>query len=86
MPTVAFTPALRRFLRVEDMRVDGATVDAALAAVFAEHPALRSYLLDDQGMLRRHVVIYVNGEIVRGLGNTVGKNDEIHVFQALTGG
>jgi sulfur-carrier protein len=86
MPTVAFTPVLRRFLRVEDIWVDGATVGAALAAVFAEHPALRSYLLDDQGMLRRHVVIYVNGQVVRRLGDAVGKNDEIHVFQALTGG
>jgi sulfur-carrier protein len=86
MPTVIFTPALRRFLRVADMRVDGATVGAALAVAFAEHPKLRGYLLDDQGALRRHVAIYVRGEVVRGLGDLVAANDEIHVFQALTGG
>ncbi len=86
MPTVAFTPVLSRFLRVKEMRVDGATVGAALAAVFAEHPALRGYILDDQGALRRHVAIYVKGDIVRGLGDAVGENDEIHVFQALSGG
>jgi molybdopterin converting factor small subunit len=89
MPTVTFTPVLRRFLRVPDMRVEGATVGAALAAVFAEHPALRGYVVDDQGSLRRHVAIYVNGEMVRDrfrLGDAVGQNDEIHVFQALTGG
>jgi hypothetical protein len=89
MPTVMFTPVLRRFLRVADMRVEGSTVGAALAAAFAEHPALRGYLLDDQGVLRRHIAIYVNGEMVRdrlGFGDAVGRNDEIHVFQALTGG
>ena len=89
MPTVMFTPVLRRFLRVADMRVEGSTVGAALAAVFAEHPALRGYLLDDQGALRRHVALYLNGDLVRDrfrLGDAVGQNDEIHVFQALTGG
>jgi molybdopterin converting factor small subunit len=89
MPTVTFTPVLRRFLRVPDMRVEGSTVGAALAAVFAEHPALRGYVLDDQGALRRHVAIYLNGEMVRDrfrLSDAVGQNDEIHVFQALTGG
>ncbi len=89
MPSVTFTPVLRRFLRVPDLRVEGATVAAALAAVFAEHPALRGYLLDDQGTLRRHVAIYLNGELLRDrlrLGDAVGENDEIHVFQALTGG
>jgi sulfur-carrier protein len=86
MPTVTFTPVLRRFLRVEDMRVEAATVGAALAAAFAEHPALRGYVLDDQGAVRRHVAIYVKGELVRELGDAVGESDEIHVFQALTGG
>jgi molybdopterin converting factor small subunit len=89
MPTVTFTPVLRRFLRVPAMRVEGATVGAALAAVFAEHPALRGYVLDDQGALRRHVAIYLNGAVLRDrrqLGDAVAGDDEIHVFQALTGG
>jgi len=89
VPTVTFTPALRRFLRVPDARVEGATVGATLAAVFAEQPALRGYVLDDQGALRRHVAIYVNGAAVRDrarLGDPVAPDDEIYVFQALTGG
>ena len=42
-----------------------------------------------RGRLRRHVAIYVNGEPVRdrtGLGDPVASDDEIYVFQALTGG
>jgi sulfur-carrier protein len=89
VPTVTFTPALRRFLRAPDARVAGTTVGAALAAVFAEQPALRGYVLDDQGALRRHVAVYVNGAAVRDrarLGDAVAPDDEIYVFQALTGG
>jgi sulfur-carrier protein len=86
MPTVTFTPALRRFLRAEAMRVEGVTVRAALTAVFAQNPALRGYLLDDQGALRRHVVVYLQGAVVRDLDDAVGTDGEIYVFQALTGG
>ena len=65
MASVVFTPALRRFLRAPDTRVAGATVGEALEGVFGANPALRGYVLDDQGALRRHVAVYVNGEPVR---------------------
>jgi molybdopterin converting factor small subunit len=89
MPTVSFTPALRRFVGVAEMPVDAATVGAALAAVFAEWPALRGYLLDDQGAVRRHVNFFVNGELISdrtGLADPVEPHDRIYVIQALTGG
>ncbi len=89
MPTIAFTSALQRFLRVPEAEVRGGTVGEALAAVFAEHPALRSYVLDDQGGLRRHVNIYINGALVRDRGrlsDAVGPDDAIYVVQALSGG
>jgi sulfur carrier protein ThiS len=89
MPTVLFTSALRRFLPAPATEVGGATVGEALAAVFVRHPALRGYVLDDQGALRRHVAVYVNGLPVRDrlrLGDKVSSRDEIYVFQALSGG
>ena len=89
MPAVSFTPALRRFLRAPEPRVEAATVGEALAAVFASQPALRGYVLDDQGALRRHVNVYIGGEPVRDrvrLSDPVGPDDEIYVLQALTGG
>ena len=85
MPTVSFTPALQRFVDAPRARVEGATVGAALAAVFVARPALRGYIVDDQGALRRHVVLYVNADRA-GLGDPIGPDDEIHVFQALSGG
>jgi molybdopterin converting factor small subunit len=89
MPTVAFTPALQRFVRTAELRVEGATVGAALDAVFAECPTLRGYVLDDQGAVRRHVNVFINGEMIGdrgGLGDPVGPHDQIYVIQALTGG
>ena len=89
MPTVSFTSALQRFMPAPTTSVDGDTVNAALAAVFAARPALRGYVLDDQGALRRHVSVYVNGEAVADrvrLSDPVRPGDEIYVLQALTGG
>ena len=89
MTTVLFTSALQRFLPAPSTQVEGETVGAALAVVFATRPALRGYVLDDQGVLRRHVAVYVNGRLVDdrvGLTDPVGPRDEIYVFQALSGG
>ena len=89
MPTVSFTSALQRFLPAPSAEVGGATVAAALAEVFASRAALRGYVLDDQGALRRHVAVYVNGHPVRDrvrLTDPVSPHDEIYVFQALSGG
>ena len=89
MPRVSFTSHLRRFLDAPPMPVEGRTVGEALAAVFAERPGLRGYVLDDQGAIRRHVAVYVGGEPVRdrvGLTDPVASDGEIYVFQALTGG
>jgi sulfur-carrier protein len=89
MPTVSFTRALERFLEAPSAEVEGCTVGDALAAVFATRPALRGYVLDDQGALRRHVAVYVNGRLLSDrvrLSDPVGTRDEIHVFQALSGG
>lgn len=89
MPTVSFTAQLERFLPAPTVRVDGATLGDALAAVFADRPALKGYVLDDQGALRQHVAVFVNGrnaaDRVR-LTDPVRPDDEIHVLQALSGG
>lgn len=89
MPRISFTSNLKRHLACPTAEVTGATVADALAQVFADNPRLRSYLLDDQGHLRKHVVIYVNQQPVRDrvlLSDRLRRSDEVFVFQALTGG
>ena len=89
MARVSFTANLKRHVPCPPAVVAGATVHAALEEVFADNPRLKSYLLDDQGRLRRHVNVYVNGAAVAdrdGLGDPVAGSDEVYVFQALSGG
>ena len=87
--TISFTPNLARHLPCPSQRVAGTTVRAALEAVFETNVALRSYVLDDQGRLRKHVNVYVNDEMVRDrddLSDVVAPGDDLFVFQALSGG
>jgi sulfur-carrier protein len=89
MPKVVFTSQLQRHVPSPTCDVGGDTVRAALDAVFAEHRALRGYVLDDQGSLRKHVAVFVDGARVRDrerLSDAVRPDSEIHVLQALTGG
>ena len=87
MPRVTFTGNLQRLIAAPPADVPGATVREALDAVFARNPRLRGYILDDQGALRRHVIVFVGGEPVK---DRVGLSDaataEISVLQALSGG
>jgi hypothetical protein len=89
MARVVFTANLQRHVSAEPRQAPGATVREVLEAVFAEHAALRGYLLDDQGSLRRHVNIFVDGQLLgdrRGLTDAVRPDSELYVMQALSGG
>jgi molybdopterin synthase sulfur carrier subunit len=89
MPRVVFTSQLQRHVPAPTCAVSGTTVRAALEAVFADHRALRGYVLDDQGHLRKHVAIFIDGTRLRDrerLSDPIGAESEIHVLQALTGG
>ena len=86
---VRFPQVLRRHVDCGPMRGTGGTVRAVLDDVFARRADLRGYVLDDQGGLRRHVTVFVDGVTVRdraGLSDAVPADAEIEVFQALSGG
>jgi len=89
MARVAFTANLERHLSCPVRDVPGGSVRTVLEAVFAEQPKLRSYILDDQDRVRKHVAIYVNGNRIADrvrLSDAVAEDDEVFVFQALSGG
>lgn len=69
--------------------MDGSNIRDALMQVFAAHPRVQNYVLDDQDRLRKHVAIFVDAELIRGdhiLETPVSDTTEIHVLQALSGG
>ena len=89
MPQVSFTRNLQRHLNVPAAVVSGATVREALEGVFVQNPKLRSYVLDDQGRLRKHVVVFVDGQMIKDrsqLGDRLEDSSELLVMQALSGG
>jgi molybdopterin synthase sulfur carrier subunit len=64
-------------------------VREALEQYFGKHPQVRSYVLDEQGALRQHVVVFVNGSQVRDRAaqqDAVDDGADIYVMQALSGG
>ncbi len=89
MPRVDFTNYLQRHVAAPPREVPGATVRVVLDAVFAENERLRGYVLDEQGRLRKHVVVFVDGRVIAdrdGLSDAVGEASEVYVAQALSGG
>ncbi|MCY1274039.1 hypothetical protein D3C76_667970 [compost metagenome] len=89
MPRVVFAPSIQRHVPCEEQEVQARTVGDALEAVFAREPRLRGYILDDQGGLRRHLVIFIDGLRMRDrvrLSDPVEAGSEVYVVQALSGG
>ena len=89
VPRVVFTSKLKRHVACPESDVAGDTVAQALAAVFAQAPQVRDYVLDEQGHVRKHVHIYVDGQRIvdrERLSDTVQPRSEICVLQALSGG
>ena len=89
MATVRFTPNLQRHVATPPKEVDASTVRAALDSVFATNPQARSYILDDQGAVRQHIAIFLDGEQIRdrfALSDEIDAGTEIYVMQALSGG
>ena len=89
MPTIHVTSHLRRIAPNGPTRVEAATLGAALDAYFEAAPRVRSYILDDQGRLRKHVAVFIDGELLadkKDLGRRVAPESEIYVMQALSGG
>lgn len=89
VPLVEFAPALTRHVPCAAQQVEAATLRAALDAALRAAPALRGYVLDEQGVVRKHVAVFVNAQMIPSrsqLDIPLGPGDKVMVIQALTGG
>ena len=89
MVRVNFTPNLERHLGVRALEVEAMTLREAFDAVFTRVQGARSYVLDDQGAVRHHVAIFVDGALVHDrtrLAHPLEPDSEIWIMQALSGG
>jgi molybdopterin synthase sulfur carrier subunit len=89
MATVRFTQNIQRHVGCPTREASGSTLRAVLDEYFRANEKARGYVLDEQGKVRQHMVIFIDGEAVRdrdALSDPVGPNAVIDVIQALSGG
>lgn len=89
MAKVRFTSHLTRHRPAPMIEAEGGTVAEVLARGMAGDDLLKSYVLDEQGRVRKHVSIYLDGALIQDrlrLSDAVGPASEIYVLQALSGG
>jgi molybdopterin converting factor small subunit len=90
MVRVVLTSNLRRYTDgITEIDADGERVCDLLATLDEELPGLRHYVVNDQGALRRHVNIFVDGEAVGDrahLTDALRPESTVHILQALSGG
>ena len=90
MPLVRFTQNIQRHVTCPELTVGGDPVGKALECYFAQIPDARGYVLDDQGALRKHMAIFINGEPLMDRRKLTDPLPDDHaiidVLQALSGG
>lgn len=89
MAKVVFTPNIQRHVICPETEAAGCSVREVLDNVFVSNPQARSYVLDDQAALRRHMTIFVDGRAIRDrvrLSDPINPSSTVYVFQALSGG
>ena len=65
--------------------LDGATVGELLRELERAQPPVRGWILDERGLIRRHINVFVNGER-GGEATAVQPADRIDVLPAISGG
>jgi hypothetical protein len=89
MPRIRFTQNLQRHVECLETVVEGTSVREALEAYFEQNERARGYIVDDQGGLRQHMMLFVDGEPIadrKRLSDALSESSELYVVQALSGG
>jgi hypothetical protein len=89
MATVKFTQNIQRHVECPTREAAGSTLGAVLDEYFRQNTRARGYVLDEQGRIRQHMMVFIDGVAVRdrdGLTDAVMDNSVIDVIQALSGG
>lgn len=90
MPNVRFTYALKRFFpNLQEVAAEGTSLGEIFTELDELYPGISSYILDEQGSLRKHVNIFLDGKMIsdrKTLSDPFTTSSEIYIMQALSGG
>jgi molybdopterin converting factor small subunit len=86
MATVRLRGPLKR---LAGDRAEHAVAAGSVAELLAEleraHPAAKGWILDERGVVRRHINVFVNGDLA-GPETPLGAGDTVDVLPAISGG
>jgi len=68
-----------------ELDVDADTVTALLQQLEEDHSGLEGWILDERGVLRRHINVFVNGEPAEP-DTAIESKDKIEILPAISGG
>lgn len=83
---VVIPSPLRSYTKDREVDAAGGTLAALLIDLDRQYPGIRFRMVDEQGQVRPHMRIFVNGEQVFDLTQTLDAADEVQIVQALSGG
>ena len=84
---VAIPSPLRSYTaQRSEVEASGASLAELLADLERQFPGIRFRMVDEQDRLRPHMRLFVNRVETRDLATRLASGDEVHVFQALSGG
>ena len=78
--------ALRSYTRESHVDAQGETLQELFADLDRRYPGLRFRVVDEQGLLRANMRIFVNGLGVRDMQHALAPQDDVAVVLALSGG
>jgi len=86
MPLVRLRGPLKRLAGDRpEHDIEGRTVGDLLLELERAHPATSGWILDERGVLRRHINVFVNGEL-SAQDTRVDVEDRVEVLPAISGG
>ena len=85
--TVWIPQPLRSYTQQQNrVEADGATLAELLVDLDRRYPGIRFRMIDEQDCVRTHMRVFVNKVVVESLATPLRDGDEVHIFQALSGG
>ena len=89
MVQIEFAPALQRHVAAPVLTLEPGPLREVLQRALDRVPAMRHYVFDEQGAVRKHVAVFVNGMLQQDratLARALHAGDQVYVVQALSGG
>ncbi len=88
MVKVVLTANLQKYYPERDFEISARTVAEVLEKMDFRRPQFTSYILEDNRTVRKHVNIFLNGQLLpkTALQTELKGGDKLHIMQALSGG